>query len=216
MQKTSTHSHAPQTEGRLIRWARFYDPLVALLTLGRERAIRKMTVEMADLKPGEKVLDVGCGTGSLTIAAKVQIGPDGEVHGIDGSPEMIEVALRKADQAGASVAFQVGLIEDLSFPDHSFDVVMRSLMIHHLPGNDLRRRGLAEIHRVLKPGGRFFAVDYEPLANPFLRVMTGILSIHGTKSTFQGLPAIMDELGFTEIEMGRTKYSMLAFIRGSS
>jgi SAM-dependent methyltransferase len=86
-------------------------------------------------------------------------GTAGETCGIDPAPEMVELARRKAAQAGVRVRFEVGVIEVLPYlPDH-FDVVLSSLMLHHLP-DELKRRGLAEIHRVLKPAGRLVAVDF--------------------------------------------------------
>jgi len=86
-------------------------------------------------------------------------GPAGETCGIDPAPEMVELARRKAAQAGVTVRFEVGVIEALPYPPDHFDVVLSSLMLHHLP-DELKRRGLAEIHRVLKPAGRLLAVDF--------------------------------------------------------
>ena len=92
---------APVTKGAVMRSsARFYDLMVWLLTFGRERAFRERLVELARVQLGESVLDVGCGTGSLAIAAKRRVGPTGIVHGIDASPEMIARATRKATKAG--------------------------------------------------------------------------------------------------------------------
>ena len=82
--------------------ARYYDLLTWLLTLGRERAFRDRLVDLARLAPGESVLDAGCGTGTLAIAAKRRVGPSGAVHGIDASPEMIARARRKAAKAGGA------------------------------------------------------------------------------------------------------------------
>lgn len=95
---------APATKGQVMRSsARFYDLMVWLLTLGRERPFRERLVELARLQPGESVLDVGCGTGTLAIAAKRRVGPTGIVQGIDASPEMIARATRKANKAGVEV-----------------------------------------------------------------------------------------------------------------
>ena len=69
---------APQTTGKVIHWAFAYDLLVSVLWLGREGAFRKRVVALASLKPGESVLDVGCGTGTLAIAAKRSVGPEGD------------------------------------------------------------------------------------------------------------------------------------------
>src|ERR687895_1774406 len=100
----------PATKGHVMHTsARFYDLMVWVLTLGRERALRERLIELARLAPGESVLDVGCGTGTLAIAAKRRVGAAGTVHGIDASLEMIDRARRKAAKAGADVAFQIGI-----------------------------------------------------------------------------------------------------------
>jgi ubiquinone/menaquinone biosynthesis C-methylase UbiE len=193
------HLHAndptPPTSGRLVRWARLYDPCVHLLALGQDRAIRRMTVELAHVMPGHTVVDVGCGTGDLTLAAKAQAGAKGRVSGIDAAPEMIEVARRKAARRGADVDFRVGLIEAIPFPDHSVDVVLSSLMMHHLPG-DLKRAGLAEIYRVLKLGGRIFIVD-------FARELKSM-----------NLQALMREASFTQIEAGTVRIRLIGYVGG--
>lgn len=149
-----------KTKGRTIPWASFYDTVVWLLSRGKGQALREATVKLAQIKPGERVLDVGCGTGDLTMAAKALADSTGEVYGTDASPEMIDLARRKVTRAGIDVTFQVDLIEKITFPDNQFDVVLSSLMMHHLP-DDLKREGLAEIYRVLKPGGRLLIVDIE-------------------------------------------------------
>jgi ubiquinone/menaquinone biosynthesis C-methylase UbiE len=135
--------------------ARYYDLQSWLLTLGRERAFRERLVDLARMEPGDAVLDVGCGTGTLAIAAKRRVGAPGTVIGMDASPEMIERAQRKAAKAGSDVAFRTGTVEALPFPDAQFDVVLSTLMLHHLP-RPLRR----QCARVLKPGGRVLAVDF--------------------------------------------------------
>ena len=180
---------APSTRGILIRWPCWYDALNRLHFLGRERQFREKTVDLAAVAPGDNVLDVGCGTGNLTMAAKVRAGTDGEVHGIDGAPEMIQEAERKAAEKQLDVRYQVGLIEDIPFPDGRFDVVISSLMLHHLP-KDLKRQGVAEISRVLKPGGRFVAVDLDP---PLL-------------GNLRTAAEAMRASGFIEIRRGRTDF----------
>jgi ubiquinone/menaquinone biosynthesis C-methylase UbiE len=157
--KTKDLHSAPRTKGRVLHSAAGYDLLAWLLLLGRERAFRERLVQLARLQPGQSVLDIGCGTGSLAIAAKRRVGPLGSVHGIDASPEMIARARKKASKAGMDVTFTNGVVEGLPFPDEHFDAVLSTLMLHHLP-RAAREQCVREIRRVLKPGGRVLAVDF--------------------------------------------------------
>ena len=157
----------PHTTGATLHNASQYDIHTRIMGLGVNRSNSNMIVEMAKIKPGDKVLDVGCGSGNLTLTAKKYAGTSGTVYGIDAAPQMIEVAREKARRSGLQAIFEVGLIEKLPFPDATFDVVINRLVIHHLP-DDLKRRGFAEIFRVLKPGGRIFLADFKPPSNPIL------------------------------------------------
>jgi len=166
---------------------------MGFVTLGREQAFRQRIADLARLQPGEIVLDVGCGTGTLAMVARQRVGEIGRVAGIDPSPQMIARASRKAVRRGLAIDFQVGVIEHLSFPDQSFDVVLSTFMMHHLP-DDLKRRGLAEIARVLKPGGRLLVLDMKGPAGPW-------------KSNIADQPALMKEAGFSQVETGETRFS---------
>jgi 2-polyprenyl-3-methyl-5-hydroxy-6-metoxy-1,4-benzoquinol methylase len=95
----------PQTAGRVLHGARWYDLFGSVISFGRDKAIREQLIELAAPAPGEKVLDVGCGTGTLALALKSSVGT-GEVHGIDASPEMIDVAREKAAKAGSDIDLQ--------------------------------------------------------------------------------------------------------------
>ena len=159
-------THATHTGGKSLVMhsaARHYDRLVWLLTLGRERALRSRLVDIAQLAPGEAVLDVGCGTGTLALEARRRVGANGTVVGVDAAPEMIARARRKAARAGVDVAFEPARAEALPFPDGRFDVVLSTLMMHHL-SRPVRERLALEIRRVLRPGGRVLVVDFEPPA----------------------------------------------------
>jgi ubiquinone/menaquinone biosynthesis C-methylase UbiE len=150
---------APRTHGLIIHWAAQYDLLAWLLTRGRERELRERFISLADLRTGDAVLDIGCGTGTLAIAASRHVGAAGSVHGIDASPSMIARAQRKAAKAAVDATFEVAAAESLPFPDAAFDVVLSTLMLHHLP-RKTRQQCAAEIKRILKPGGRVLAVDF--------------------------------------------------------
>jgi ubiquinone/menaquinone biosynthesis C-methylase UbiE len=134
--------NGPETTGLTLHWAPQYDFFTSLMGLGVNQANSRMVIELTKIKPGDKVLDVGCGTGSLTLTAKSYAGASGEVHGIDASPEMIDTARKKAQRSGLDVRFDIGLIEKIPFPDATFDVVVNRLVIHHLP-DDLKRKAFA-------------------------------------------------------------------------
>jgi len=196
-----TTAPAIETEGHLIRWASHYDLMVDILTLGQSRRLRQRTVELARLLPGESVLDVGCGTGAVTIAAHEAVGNAGFAAGVDPAAEMIAVAKKKARQGQRSIYFRLGAIEALPFPDASFDAVTSSLMMHHLPPN-LQRLGLREVLRVLKPGGRLLVVDVSrPRGAFWTKLASHIARNHGYSFGVDDTPALMMEAGFATAEL---------------
>jgi ubiquinone/menaquinone biosynthesis C-methylase UbiE len=202
---------APTTAGHVLHWARWYDLFGRIISFGRDKAIREKLKELAAPAPGEKVLDVGCGTGTLALALKSSVGT-GEVHGIDASPEMIEVAKEKAAKAGSAIDFRVALIEAIPFPDATFDLVTSSLMLHHLPV-DLKRAGLAEIRRVLKPGGRFMATDFAAQSHSPLGHLLAIFGHSRGESTVDKLMPMLKEAGFGDAEGIPTRHKNFAFVR---
>ena len=155
---------APETHGMSLNWlAPFYDWLCLRFGLGIP--FRKETLRHAALKPGENVLDVGCGTGVLTRMAAEAVGPAGKAIGIDPAPKMIGIARKNAAFFGNKAEFRLAAIEHLPFENETFDAVLSSAMIHHLPP-DLKHAGLLEVKRVLKTGGRLVVVDLDRPANP--------------------------------------------------
>lgn len=149
----------PSAIGILLHSARFYDVAAWLFTLGRERAFRETILRSVRLMPGEAVLDVGCGTGTTAILAKRQVGSEGRVEGIDASTEMVARAASKAARAQLRVGFKTSLAQNLPYDAQEFDVVLSTLMFHHLPRAG-RQAFAAEAYRVLKPGGRILVVDF--------------------------------------------------------
>ena len=146
------------------------------------------------------------------------------MYGIDAAPQMITVARSKAAKRNLAIDFQVGLIEKLAFSDNSFDVVLSSLMMHHLP-EELKRQGLAEISSVLQPGGRLLILDFLPQQS--VETHKGQTSQHGSYAFLaqllhagkemgglQDLPPVLEEVVFSQIETGGTKFRSLGFVLG--
>ncbi|MGZ6316555.1 MAG: methyltransferase domain-containing protein [Anaerolineales bacterium] len=204
----------PQTAGSTIHWASQYDLFTGLMGMGVDRSNSRMVIELAKIKPGDKVLDVACGTGNLTLTAQSYAGPGGKVYGIDAAPEMIEVARQKAARLRPEVVFDVGLAEKLAFPDATFDVVISRLAIHHLP-EDLKRQAFAEILRVLKPGGHLLIADFNPPANPVLaHVASALVGTHMMQTEIRGVLPLLTAAGFVEVTWGPTRSAFLAFAGG--
>jgi ubiquinone/menaquinone biosynthesis C-methylase UbiE len=198
------------THGHLIRWAASYDLVVAVLTLGRSRRLRQRTVDLADLRPGETVLEIGCGTGALARAARARVDPGGQVIGIDPSGEMIAVARRKAARKRLQIEFRVAGIEALPLPDASVDAALSSLMMHHLPA-DLKRTGLAEVRRVLKPGGRLVIVDFGKRRGLLSRLALSAI-VHHSSDTVEDLVPVLATAGFGDFRTGELGMLSLGFV----
>jgi ubiquinone/menaquinone biosynthesis C-methylase UbiE len=135
--------------------SKYYD----LITPADRRRFRKNQIGVLDLREGERVLEVGCGTGVLSLLAKMIVGEGGAVEGIDIAPKMVARARQKAEKAGLPINFRVASIDELPYGDGIFDAVISSMMFHHLP-LPVKGRGLEEVYRVLKPGGRFLLCDF--------------------------------------------------------
>ncbi len=207
-----SHANPPHTEGNVIHWAGLYRPFSFWLRVSEKRIL-----ELARIEMGDKVLDLGCGPGSLTIRAKKKVGQNGQVYGLDPSPEMIALAQRNAKKVGQAVDFRLGVAEALPFETGTLDVVLSRLVFHHLPG-ELRRQALTEIRRVLKPGGYCLVVDFEPpvlnLPKFLKKPSTGT---HGMMSVdVKAYLPLFEESGFKEIESGPTGHRLLSFVRGRS
>lgn len=209
MTKTKDRHSAPGTSGRVLHSAAGYDVLVWLLLLGRERAFRERLVQLARLEPGQSVLDVGCGTGSLAIAVKQRVGHPGTVQGIDASREMIARARKKASKAGVDVTFTHGVVEALPFPDGQFDAVLSTLMLHHLP-REARNQCAREVRRVLKPGGRVLAVDFGR-ATSGRKALIEHFHRHGGVDVHE-IIALLTSTGLEIIESGAVGVRGLSFV----
>ena len=197
-----------------------YDSYMKKMTLGRERALRDETVNLAQVKAGDCILEIGCGTGTLTLAAKRKAGPSGKAFGIDIIPGMIEASQRKAAEANEDITFRSGSIDDIPFPTNQFDVVMCSFMIFHM-SETTRRKGIAEIHRVLKPQGRLLVLDMALPAQPLPRAIAKMLFGGMLEHNLQELRPLMETSGFSDIEIAPAKFRVLglpvlSYVSGSA
>jgi ubiquinone/menaquinone biosynthesis C-methylase UbiE len=207
-------------KGQMEKMVDTYDAYMKKATFGREHILRRMTVELAGVKAGDTVLEVGCATGTLTLAAKQAAGPSGQVFGIDIIPGMIEASQRKAAQANMEVTFKVGSIDSIPFPDSHFDEVMCSFMIFHM-SDETRRKGIAEIQRVLKPGGRLLLLDLALPPQPFQRWIARKLLGFSAEDDLRNLIPLMDASDFSDMEYGLSKFrilglSVVGYVRGSA
>lgn len=135
---------------------RFYDPVARLTT--REKTFKYALVMHSGIKDEDDVLDLACGTGTLTILLK-RASPLVEVTGIDGDPQILDKALKKASKAGLGIRFDEGMSFDLPYRDESFDRVVSSLFFHHLTREN-KLKTLFEVKRVLKPRGELHVADW--------------------------------------------------------
>lgn len=180
---------------------RVYDPLIALTT--RERRFRHRLLDRAAIADGQRVLDVGCGTGSLLIMA-AERHPKAEFLGLDPDPHILSRARAKARLAGAEISFVPGLATDLPFEDSSFDRMLSTLVFHHL-GPEALTEATAEISRILRPGGELHLADWAP---PRGLVMTTLSwqvrlldGVARTRPNFDGeLPSLFEAAGLIEAE----------------
>jgi ubiquinone/menaquinone biosynthesis C-methylase UbiE len=132
-----------------------YDPITRLL--GVDTA-REALLAQAELQPHQRVLDIGCGTGTLAVLIKRRH-PTVEVIGLDPDPKALARARRKAERAGVAVRFNRGFSDSLGHPDGTFDRVFSSMMFHHLP-TEAKPTTLREIRRVVRVSGRLELLDF--------------------------------------------------------
>jgi ubiquinone/menaquinone biosynthesis C-methylase UbiE len=139
-------------------------------------------IHHAKLKPGERVLDLGTGTGSVALKATSSIGPDGIVTAIDISPEMLVIARQRSASTGlADISFHLGRAEEIPVPSAQFDVVLASLSLMYVIDRDTAARELA---RVLRPGGRLAAAVWGSPEEADIVLLRAVLGTVWTRPPF--------------------------------
>jgi ubiquinone/menaquinone biosynthesis C-methylase UbiE len=170
---------------------------------------------MGDLSE-KKILDVGCGTGTMSLMVK-QAYPSAQMVGLDGDPQILEIARSKAQKLGLEIRFDQGMSFDLPYPNESFDVVLTSMMLHHLTRDD-KLTTAQEMYRILRPGGQLFGADFgeprssfgkaiRPLTRRFERVAENVDGF---------LPVMFSEAGFKDYrETGRYFLGSISVFQGT-
>ncbi|PWB55496.1 MAG: methyltransferase type 11 [Anaerolineales bacterium] len=174
-----------------------YDPLVRGFM--REEVIRNQLILQADILPGMKVLDLGCGTASLTTLIK-QSHVMASVYGLDADLQILEIARRKASHAEVDIQLDQGMAYQLPYQTAMFDRVVSSLVFHHLDTHE-KQLAMGEVFRVLRPGGKFCLFDIgQPhslstrLASQVLRRME-----RASDNVYGLLPGMMERAGFQNV-----------------
>ncbi len=207
------HAYIPALSFRFL--TPFFDFIQKYIV--RDIRYKLLLIEQANIQPGHKVLDLGCGTGTLAMMAKAAQ-PAAEVIGLDADPEMLQMAVTKSAEQKITVKFDVGFAHELPYSDASFDRVLSSIMIHHLKTPE-KEKAAYEVFRVLKPGGELHIIDfgkpvtwYGKLLGPFLhRFEEANDNIDGK------LPEIFGAPGLRTTITGhfKTFFGDLAFLSGN-
>ena len=184
----------------MLRSPRMYDFTVELFFLGRRRPSYQALVVAAGVRPGQRVLDVGCGTGYLSRLVARSVGPHGVVLGIDPSASMLHYTSQKTASTG-NCEFQVAAAEALPFPGDHFDVVVSSLVLHHLP-EGLRVRALEEMRRVLRPSGALLVAEARNPGHGFSGVLARAHGYDRMAQQVERLDSLAAAAGFGDIRQG--------------
>ena len=192
-----------------------FDPLLKWIM--REDVFKPALIKAARLENASSVLDLGCGTGTLTILAKEQV-PAIDIIGVDIDPAVLEIARRKAHRADVKIRWEIGMADALTFEEATFDRVLSSLMFHHLKTVE-KKRAFTEVYRVLKPGADLYLVDYaKPRTITMRLIATVFRKLEEVEDHFKGLlPEMMRSAGFiqvNEVEHFSTNLGPLSIFHG--
>lgn len=208
-------THQKYVPALRFRWLTpLYDALVeGPMSMARMR--RDLLKQMGDLS-NKKILDVGSGTGTMAVMIK-QAYPFAKVAGLDGDPEILEIARSKARSLGLEIRFDQGMSFDLPYPNESFDVVLTTVMMHHLSRDD-KQTTAREMYRVLRPGGQLFGADFaEPRSSFGKAIRPFTRRFERVADNLDGfLPVIFSETGFKNYrETKRYFFGSIALFQGS-
>ena len=191
-----------------------YDFFVVLLGYGKTHKIT--VINLLNLKSEDNLLDVGCGTGTLLTLAKEKY-PNTDMIGVDIDSEVLSIARRKSQKANLKIEYVEASSAKLPFADESFNVVVSSLVFHHLP-TDIKIQTIKEIYRVLKRNGRFLLADFGKKEGATLYVfdfITKLLNLPESKTLQDNLkgnlPIYLNDARFKMSVVGK-RYRGIEFL----
>lgn len=206
--KAGSDSYIPALRYRWL--TRFYDPVVRLTT--REATFKRDLLRQARIEPGQQILDLGCGTGTLTTMIKRTF-PEAEVFGLDADPDALKLAQAKLQANGIDARLHEGLASALPYSLESFDAVVSSLLFHHL-SFEVKHKTMYEVFRVLRPGGQFLVADWGKPANAAMRLaFLSVQILDGFATTADNLrgllPDLMTAAGFERVSITNSYSTLL-------
>jgi ubiquinone/menaquinone biosynthesis C-methylase UbiE len=205
--KTRRRAYTPAL--RFHAFTGYFDALMARSL--KEARFRQLLLDQLGATLDQRVLDLGCGTGTLAILLKTRA-PEVDVVGLDADPEALRIARRKADAAGVKIEFHEALASEAPLPASSFDRVVSSLVFHHLRFEE-KRRTLAAAREWLRPHGELHVVDWGKAQNILMRIaFLGVQILDGFETTAEnaraGLVPAIQSAGFEAVEETRREMTI--------
>lgn len=196
----------------------FYDFIMQKLM--KENKFKQQLIDQSRIEHGYRVLDLGCGTATLTMMIKT-LHPEAEVVGLDGDAKILKIARKKIQQSELDIELKQGLAFEMDFEDKSFDRVLSSLLFHHLTPRR-KRKALKEVYRVLKPGAELHIADWGKPQNALMRSAFFLVQLLDgfatTTENVQGkLPFLLKQVGFQNVAEKKkinTVFGSLSFYCG--
>ena len=197
-----------------------YDPLIRLAL--REDEVKQRLVDQARIEPGMRILDLGCGTGTLALLIK-RAHPGAHVAGLDIDPRILEIARQKIAAAGLEIELRQGSAEAAGLEPASFDRVLTSLVLHHLTTAE-KLDTLRAVRRALRPGGELHVADFGPPHNLLMWLLSlPVRFFDGADRTAANLdgrlPDVIRGAGFARVSEGdptMTPFGSLSFTRATA